>query len=60
MKTKVSIVLVITLFLTKLTAQVENSYYLPDISYADNIPDPASVLGFQIGEWHITHGQLLQ
>ena len=60
MKTKVSIVLVIISLYVELTAQVDNSYYLPDISYNQNIPDPSSILGFQIGEWHITHGQLLQ
>ena len=36
------------------------SYYLPqDISYDDAIPTPASVLGHEVGEWHVTHDKLL-
>lgn len=33
------------------------TYYLPDISYDKDIPTPESYLGFQIGEWHISHDQ---
>ncbi|MBX2873674.1 MAG: zinc carboxypeptidase [Saprospiraceae bacterium] len=35
------------------------TYYLPDIEYDSDIPTPEQVLGYQIGEWHITHDQLL-
>jgi hypothetical protein len=36
------------------------SYYLPqDISYNKSIPTPEDFLGFQIGEWHLTHDQLV-
>ncbi|MEL7222430.1 MAG: hypothetical protein AAGJ93_14000, partial [Bacteroidota bacterium] len=31
------------------------NYYLPDISYDASIPTPEEFLGWQIGEWHITH-----
>lgn len=35
-------------------------YYLPkDISYNKSIPTPEDFLGFQIGEWHLTHDQLV-
>lgn len=34
-------------------------YYLPTIEYDQNIPTPEQVLGYQIGEWHISHDQLL-
>ncbi len=35
------------------------TYYLPDIEYNSSIPTPESVLGHQIGEWHLSHGQQL-
>jgi len=42
-------------------AQLELSYYLPDtVAYREDIPTPASVLGFQVGEWHVSHDKLLQ
>lgn len=31
------------------------TYYLPDITYDQNIPTPEEFFGFQIGEWHLTH-----
>ncbi len=40
------------------SAQADLNYYLPDISYNKSIPTPESVLGFQIGEWHVSHDQL--
>ncbi len=36
------------------------SYYLPaGVSYADDVPPPSSVLGWEVGEWHVRHDQLL-
>jgi hypothetical protein len=35
------------------------NYYLPAISYNPNIPTPASWLGYEVGEWHATHDQLI-
>lgn len=35
------------------------TYYLPDIRYDASIPTPEQVLGFQVGEWHISHDQLI-
>ena len=31
------------------------NYYLPDIEYDPAIPTPEEFLGYQIGEWHISH-----
>ncbi|TCK66654.1 zinc carboxypeptidase [Winogradskyella wandonensis] len=40
---------------------VELSYYLPqDVTYNSNIPTPKSVIGHEVGEWHITHDKLVQ
>ncbi|MCB0550234.1 MAG: zinc carboxypeptidase [Phaeodactylibacter sp.] len=35
------------------------TYYLPDIEYDPAIPTPESFLGYQIGEWHLSHDQQL-
>ncbi len=35
----------------------ELTYYLPDISYNQAIPTPKEVLGYQIGDWHVSHDQ---
>ncbi len=42
-------------------AQTELSYYLPEnVNYNENIPTPASIIGHEIGEWHVTHDKLTQ
>ncbi|MFK7933667.1 MAG: hypothetical protein AB8G22_09160, partial [Saprospiraceae bacterium] len=46
-------------FFTQLQAQQNLDYYLPDIEYDQSIPTPESYLGWQIGEWHISHDQLV-
>ncbi|MBX2828680.1 MAG: zinc carboxypeptidase [Flavobacteriaceae bacterium] len=39
--------------------QVDLDYYLPtDVSYNSNIPTPKSVMGHEVGEWHVTHDKL--
>ena len=36
------------------------AYYLPQtVRYDPAIPTPASVLGFEVGEWHASHDQLV-
>lgn len=35
------------------------TYFLPDITYDKNIPTPEAYFGHQIGEWHISHDQLV-
>jgi hypothetical protein len=39
-------------------SQVEQNYYLPDENYLPQIPTPESIIGHQIGEWHLTHDKL--
>lgn len=40
--------------------QVELSYFLPEgVSYNPAIPTPASVIGHEVGEWHISHDRLV-
>lgn len=41
-------------------AQVTLDYYLPDgVEYDSKIPTPKSVLGTEVGEWHVRHDQLV-
>lgn len=42
------------------TAQVSLDYYLPtEYTYNPNIPTPEQVLGYQVGEWHVSHDQVV-
>ncbi|MBT8273274.1 MAG: zinc carboxypeptidase, partial [Bacteroidia bacterium] len=42
-------------------SKVDLSYYLPQSSsYNQSIPTPESIVGHQVGEWHITHDKLAQ
>lgn len=41
-------------------SQEDLNYYLPDINYDPSIPTPESVLGYQVGEWHVSHDKLVQ
>jgi hypothetical protein len=41
--------------------QVDLTYYLPsDVSYNKDIPTPKSILGHEVGDWHVTHDKLVQ
>lgn len=37
----------------------ELTYFLPEGSYNSEIPTPKEVLGYEVGEWHVSHDQLL-
>ncbi|WP_420552710.1 M14 family metallopeptidase [Tenacibaculum aiptasiae] len=58
---KVFLYLVLSLSVSVLAQQkVDLSYYLPsDVSYDKNIPTPKSIIGHEVGEWHITHDKLV-
>jgi len=41
--------------------KVDLSYYLPkNVTYNTNIPTPKSIVGHEVGEWHITHDKLVE
>ncbi|AOW16730.1 zinc carboxypeptidase [Polaribacter vadi] len=56
------ILFIVLLFSITLSAQkTDLSYYLPaNTNYNENIPTPASVIGHEVGEWHITHDKLVE
>jgi hypothetical protein len=36
------------------------SYYLPEgVRYNPSIPTPQSIIGHEVGEWHVTHDRLV-
>lgn len=40
--------------------QVDLTYYLPQgYTYNKDIPTPKEVLGYEVGEWHVSHDQLV-
>lgn len=42
-------------------SQTDLSYYLPqDVEYNPSIPTPQSVIGHEVGKWHITHDKLME
>lgn len=44
-----------------LQAQTNLDYYLPqNTTYNPDIPTPQSVIGHEVGEWHVTHDKLVQ
>ena len=39
---------------------IDLNYYLPqNITYDENIPRPADIIGHEVGEWHVTHDKLM-
>jgi hypothetical protein len=50
------------IFLTPVVfCQPDLGYFLPEeYSYSPDIPTPKSVIGHEVGEWHVTHDKLIQ
>ena len=52
---------IITVFSVQAQKPLDLSYYLPNNStYNKNIPTPKSVIGHEVGQWHVTHDKLVQ
>lgn len=50
----------LSFFMTNAQEKPSLSYYLPtDVTYNKNIPTPESVLGHEVGKWHVTHDKLV-
>ena len=56
------VILVLSFMLVFLSgfAQIDLTYYLPQgYTYNADIPTPKEVLGYEVGEWHVSHDQLV-
>jgi hypothetical protein len=52
--------LVLSALISSFTFAQDLSYYLPSgYTYNPDIPTPKEVLGYEVGEWHVTHDQLV-
>lgn len=59
-KARILFVSIFILFSNILLAQVDLSYYLPKgVTYNSKIPAPKSIIGHEVGEWHISHDRLV-
>ena len=57
------IILIFAFSTAILTAQdkLDLSYFLPkNIEYNPAIPTPKSIIGYEVGEWHVTHDKLIE
>ena len=60
MKRAFALLLFLAMSTLTLQAQVSIDYYLPEgTQYDATIPPPEDILGFQVGEWHVRHDQLV-
>jgi len=42
-------------------AQPDLTYYMPDgVTFHPSVPTPKSIIGHEVGEWHVTHDRLVQ
>ncbi len=58
---KLFYVIVASILLINTQAQTTLDYYLPsDVSYNTSIPTPESIIGFQVGDWLVSHEKLVQ
>jgi hypothetical protein len=61
MKKAALFLITFAVILSSAVAQVDLSYYLPDsVTYNPAIPTPKSIIGHEVGEWHVTHDKLVQ
>lgn len=55
------LLLVLSIVQLNAQSQTDLSYYLPqNTTYNADIPTPKSIIGHEVGEWHITHDKLVQ
>ena len=60
MRITITTLLLIFSFLGIAQHSIDLDYYLPqNITYDDNIPKPADIIGHEVGEWHVTHDKLM-
>ena len=53
------IIAVALLLLNFAVSAVQLDFYLPQEKYDPNVVTPESILGYQVGDWHVRHDQLV-
>lgn len=53
-------VFIFALLLSSAATAQTTDYYLPHISYNENVPKPKDIINHEVGEWHVTHDRLVQ
>ncbi|MDH3381927.1 MAG: hypothetical protein OEL54_04435, partial [Flavobacteriaceae bacterium] len=58
---KISLFLILVTFSTIYSQQKLglNYYFSKDVTLNKSIPTPESILGYQVGEWHPSHDQVI-
>ncbi|MCH7403711.1 M14 family zinc carboxypeptidase [Belliella kenyensis] len=57
---KIRLVLSLCLFSSIAFSQTDISYFLPEnTTYNSSIPTPKEILGFELGDWHVSHDQVV-
>ena len=58
---KISLFLILVAFSTIYGQQKNdlNYYFSEDVTFNNSIPTPESILGYQVGEWHPSHDQVI-
>ena len=57
---KLALYLIFEIICLSAWGQVDLPYYLPEgVSYNPLIPTPASIIGHEVGEWHVSHDRLV-
>lgn len=55
------LVLFLSMISSSIAQKLSLHYYIPgDERYNTNIPTPKSVIGHEVGEWHVTHDKLVE
>lgn len=57
---RLGIILIFSIFSILAHTQKGINYYIPEIEYDPTIPTPESIIGHQVGEWHVSHDKLVQ
>ncbi len=61
MKTRRRLIMLSLFIYSAALGQGSLSYYMPDeVQYNQAIPTPASVIGHEVGEWHVSHDKLVR
>ncbi len=59
MKNIFTVLVLLSISFSLFSQKMDLDYYLSSGKYNPDIPTPESVLGYQVGEWHVSHDQLI-